>query len=141
MDSGPDRDAPRHAAPPAWSADDLKARDIDHRHVVGEPVGGEQVLAVGRQVEVPDAPPDQQVLLDLEGGSIDHGHAIGRTQRDEGGLAVQRQAQADRLNELRRVRQGWRSGLRARLLRLATSITAYRAPDLGGHPEQTGRQR
>ena len=81
-------------------ADRPEAGDVDHRDVVGDAVGRQQVLLVGREGHLPDALADEQVLLDLKGLLVDHGDAVGRPQRHEGGLAIGREADADRLDRL-----------------------------------------
>ena len=62
--------------------------DIDHRDVVGKPIGGQQVFLVRRECHLPDALADQQQLLHLVCLRVDHRDAVGRAQRHECGRVI-----------------------------------------------------
>src|SRR5271168_5064837 len=80
--------------------DNLLRGDIDHRDVVGDTVGDQQILLVRRERHVPDPLPDQKIFRHGMACDVDHRDAIGRTERDKGGFVVLGDADPDRLDGL-----------------------------------------
>src|SRR5918994_1896417 len=88
---------------PGKAADRYRLRDpqplrVDDRNVVRGPIRREEKLLVGREGELPDALPDEQVALDLVGLAVDNRDAVRRPKRHEGAPSILRHAHADRLD-------------------------------------------
>ena len=80
--------------------DDPLGRDVDHRNVVRDAIGDQQVFFVRRKSAVPNSLPDQQIFQDGVRDAVDHGHAIGGPEVDEAELAILGDIDADGLDGL-----------------------------------------
>ncbi len=128
-----DRDAPRQLAD-LDRLDHLEGGYVNHGYVVRYAVGGQKILFVRRESQVPDPLADQKVFLDRMRGAVDHCNAVGRTERDEAGLTVGGDADAHRLDRLLAQAGDVKADL-FRDLALHGVDDAHGAADLGRYPQ------
>jgi SAM domain (Sterile alpha motif) len=75
-----DRDAPGQLTN-LDGIDGGKPGNIDDRNVVGQAVGRQKILFVGREGHMPYALADQKIFYDLVGLGVDHGDVVGWSER------------------------------------------------------------
>src|SRR6202000_937673 len=80
--------------------DHLLGRHVDHRYVVRNAIGAQQVFFFRREAAMPDPLADQQIFQNRVSDAVDHRDTVRRPEIDEAEFAIPGDIDADRLDRL-----------------------------------------